>query len=131
MNPWLLSAAALLGVIGVVHSLLGERRIFRPWAVQPPPGVRPYHRQMLRCTWHLPSLLGFGQAAALAWLGAAEIADRPAEGLQQALLASLGGGVLACGVLVIWMTRGRHQGGTALAAAAMLIFIGLARAAAT
>jgi len=127
MNTWLLAAAALLGLIGVVHTVMGEQRIFRPWAVQPP-DVRPFHRQILRGSWHLPSLLGLGQAAALAWLGTAAAADLPAIGLQQALLASLGCGVLASGALVLWLTRGRHPGGTALVVAAVLIFGGAAQA---
>ena len=128
MNLWLLSAAGLLGLICVVHSFLGEQRIFRPWTVQPPPGVRGFHRQILRGSWHLPSLLGFGQAAALVWLGTAAAADRPAAGLEQAMLVSLGAGVLACGALVLWLTRGRHQGGTALVAAALLIAVGVIQA---
>ena len=60
MNTWLLWAAALLGLIGVVHSVMGERRIFRPWERQPPAGVRLFHQQILRGSWHLASLLGFG-----------------------------------------------------------------------
>ncbi len=127
MNTWLLAAATLLCLIGVVHTALGEQRIFRTWAVQPP-GVRPFHRQILRGSWHLASLLGWGQAAALAWLGTAAAADLPATSLQQALLASLGCGVLACGALVLWLTRGRHPGGTALVVAAALVFCGMAQA---
>ena len=128
MNTWLLWAAALLGLIGVVHSVMGERRIFRPWGHQPPAGVRLFHQQILRGSWHLASLLGFGQAAALAWLGMAQASDLPAVGLQQAWLACLGSGVLACGALVLWITNGRHQGGTALVAAALLIGAGIVQA---
>lgn len=125
MNTWLLASALLICLIGAVHSVMGERRIFHPWVQQPPPGLRVFHRQILRASWHLPTLLGFGQAAALAWLGAAPAADLPAVGLQQALLASLACGVVACGVLVLWLTRGRHQGGTAMLAAAALMLVGL------
>lgn len=48
MNTWLLASAVLLLLIGAFHSALGERRIFRPWVQQPPPGVRAFHRQILR-----------------------------------------------------------------------------------
>ena len=124
-NPWLLSAAALLGAIALAHSLLGEQRIFRTWDRQAPPGVGRYHRTMLRGSWHLPSLLGAAQGAALAWLGLAAAADLPAAPLLQAVLACLGAGVLACGVLVAVLTRGRHHGGTALLLAGGLILAGL------
>lgn len=127
MNAWLLASALLLCLIGAVHSVLGERRIFHPWVQQPPPGVPAFHRQVLRASWHLPSLLGLGQAAALAWLGAAPAAELPAVGLQQALLSSLALGVAACGGLVLWLTRCRHHGGTALLVAAALMLIGLAQ----
>ena len=129
MNTWLLSSALLLALIGSAHTVLGERRIFRHWRGQSPAGVVPYHRIMLRGSWHLASLLGFGQAGALAWLALAAPADLPAVGLQQALLACLGAGVLACGGLVVWITRGRHPGGTALVAAAGLMALGMAQVA--
>lgn len=49
--------------------------------------------------------------------------------LQQALVASLACGVAASGALVLWLTRGRHPGGTALLAAAALMLVGLLQAA--
>ncbi len=128
MNLWLLSSAALSGLIVAVHSIMGESRIFRPWARQPPSGVKRFHQQMLRGSWHLFSLLGAGQAATLVWLGSAQAADLPALGLQQAILSCLAAGVAACGILVLWLTQGRHHGGTAMLAAAVLTLIGLAQA---
>lgn len=125
MNTWLVSSALLLVLIGVVHTVMGERRIFRPWAVKPP-GIPRFHFQILRGSWHLPTLLAFGQAAALAWLGTAAPAALPAASLLEAILASLGAGVLACGALVLAVTGGRHHGGTALVIAAVLIFVGRA-----
>lgn len=128
MNLWLLSSAGLLGLIVLVHTVMGEQRIFRPWARQPPAGVKRYHQQILRGSWHLPSLLGAGQAGLLVWLGTAPAGDLPALALQQAMLGCLAAGVAACGALVLWLTQARHQGGTALLAAAVLMLIGLARA---
>lgn len=128
MNLWLLLAACALGLIGAVHSVMGEWRIFRPWAGQPPPGVRPFHRQILRGSWHLASLLGWGQAVALAALGLAPATALPALRLQLLLLGGLGSGVLACGALVLWITGGRHPGGTALVVAALLIGGGMLQA---
>lgn len=120
-NPWLLVAAGLLVLIGIVHSLLGERRIFRPWATSPPAGLRRAHGAILRASWHLPSLLGWSQAAMLWQLARTPSSRWPDAALVQALLAAMGIGVAACGVLVLWLTRGRHPGGTALLLAAGLI----------
>ncbi|MBL8304150.1 MAG: hypothetical protein JNM26_15450 [Ideonella sp.] len=128
MNAWLLGAAALLGLIGLVHSVMGEQRIFMPWAARPPTGMPRIHRQILRGSWHLVTLLGLGQVGALAWLGLAAAADRPSPGLELALLACLAGGVLASGLLVMGITRGRHQGGTALVVVALLIGGGIVQA---
>lgn len=119
MNLWLLGAAAALVTIGAVHSALGERRIFLPWRAAPPRDVPRTHRVILRASWHLPTLLGLGQAAALAVLA------MPGEGPPwHALLTPLAAGVAACGALVAGATRGRHLGGVAMLAAAGLILCG-------
>lgn len=119
MNLWLLGAAAALVAIGAVHSLLGERRIFLPWRMAPPRDVPRAHRIILRASWHLPTLLGLGQAAALAGLAV------PPEGVPwHTLLTPLAAGVAACGALVGVATRGRHLGGVAMLAAAGLILCG-------
>lgn len=125
MNAWLLTASAALLAIAAVHSVMGERRIFRPWSGQPPAGVKPFHHQILRASWHLPSLLALGQAGLLAVWGAAPGASGAA--LQPLALAWLAGGIGACGVLVLWLTRGRHHGGTALIVAALLLAMGILR----
>lgn len=127
MNYWLIGAAAALATIGVVHSVMGERRIFRVWDGHAPVGVPRVHRQILRASWHLPSLLGLGQALALALWG-----TEPAPistGGQPAALAALAMGVGACGIVVLWLTRGRHQGGTALLLTALLMAAGMTRVA--
>jgi hypothetical protein len=120
MNTWLLGASALLVVTAVVHSVMGERRIFLPWCSIPPRDVLRHHQIILRVTWHLPSLLGMGQAATLAVLATANAAS--AWRLPLGLLSLSVG---ACGVPVAVATRGRHQGGAALLAAGGLIALGL------
>ncbi|MBP7668097.1 MAG: hypothetical protein KA774_14715 [Burkholderiaceae bacterium] len=122
MNFWLLGASAALVLIGAVHSVMGERRIFLPWRAAPPRDVPRGYQVILRASWHLPTLLGLGQAAALAVLA------QPGGGMPwHALLAPLAAGVAACGVLVAVATRGRHHGGLAMLAAAALILGGQAR----
>lgn len=126
-NPWLLAAAVLLAMIGIVHSVLGEQRIFRPWDTAAPAGLRRAHGAILRASWHLPSLLGWSQAAMLWQLGRTPPARWPDAALVQALLGAMGIGVAACGLLVLWLTRGRHPGGAALLLAAGLIAGALTR----
>lgn len=127
MNPWLLAAAGALVAIAVVHSVMGERRIFRPWDAHAPAGVRPFHRHILRASWHLPSLLAVGQAWLLAAWAAAPALRASGTVLHALALAPLAGGVGASGILVLWLTRGRHHGGTALVLTALLMAAGIVR----
>ncbi len=120
MNMFHLDASAHLVVIAVVHSAMGQRRIFLPWRAVPPRAVLRQHQVILRTTWHSPSLLGLGQAETLAVLATADAA--PAWRLLLGLLAM---GTGACGVMLAVATCGRHQGGTALLAAGSLIAPGL------
>lgn len=128
MNVWLLSSSLALAGIAIVHSVMGEKRIFHPWTRAAPGGVRPFHQQMLRASWHLPSLMGAGQAALLALWATAPASDLPPVRLQQLMLLPLAASVGACGLLVLGLTRGRHHGGTALLVTGVLIALGLARA---
>ena len=75
-------------------------------------GRRPYAATMN--TWLL------GASAALACVAVAD-GGKP----WRMLLGALALGVAACGTLVAVVTRGRHQGGTALLAAAVLIVLGM------
>lgn len=120
----LVAAASALALIALVHSVMGEWRIFRSWCRQAPLGVRRPHLVLVRASWHLPSLLGAGQAAALLALGLAPAEALP-PGLRTALLVSLAAGTGACGTLVALVTRGRHHGGSALLLTAALILTAL------
>jgi len=119
MNTWLLGACAALLLIGATHSVMGERRIFLPWASAPPSGLAPVHRVLLRASWHLPTLLSAGMAAVLYLLAGADVG-----GPWRSVLGTLALAVGACGTLVAGATRGRHHGGTALLATAVLIVLG-------
>ncbi|MBQ0961007.1 hypothetical protein KAK06_18775 [Ideonella sp. 4Y11] len=119
MNHWLASACVALIGIGLTHSVMGERRIFTPWQASPPRDVSRAHQVILRASWHLPTLLGLGLAAVLALLAAGG-----APALRSAMLAALALAIGACGALVAVATRGRHQGGTAMLATAVLIALG-------
>jgi hypothetical protein len=67
----LISAAALLVLIGLVHSVLGEKYILQRLFRQPLPklfGDDEFTKRTLRFAWHITSLLFFGFAAILALL---------------------------------------------------------------
>ncbi len=127
MNTSFLAAALLLVLIGLVHSLLGEKLIFRRMRqggfipTQGGSALREPHVRILWATWHVVSVLGFGMAALLAWL--AQAAQAPlAQGLiAQVLAASLA----ASGALVLLGTKGKHPGWIGLLLAAGLVAAGM------
>ncbi|RTL20379.1 MAG: hypothetical protein EKK52_10730 [Burkholderiales bacterium] len=126
MNGWWLAAAALLVLIGIVHSVLGERLIFRhlrAGTLVPEAGapvLRAYQTRILWGSWHLASVFGWTLAAVLAW----RAGPGHAEG-GSALEMAVAAGLIAASALAAWATRGRHIGWVALLAAAALVLAGL------
>lgn len=123
MNAWLVGAAALVFVIGLVHSWMGELRIFRHLRrgdIVPTGGapvLRDFQTRILWASWHLVTVLAWALAALLAWLAqpAAQAASGGvAEGICAAALTASAG-------LVLWSNRGRHLAWIALLAAVALI----------
>ncbi len=120
MNPWLFSAAILMIVVGMVHSVLGERLIFsrlRAGGLIPSDGgshLRERHVRILWATWHFASVLGW--AAAFVLLYAADAA-LPAPVIQALVAAAAAGGIL-----VLVGTRGKHPGWIALLVVALLVY---------
>lgn len=127
MNVYLSAAAALLVVIGLVHSVFGELLIFRrmrPRGVVPAEGgklLRSAHVRILWASWHIVTVLGWCVAALLWWL-----AQPPNAHLARALPGAAAIAALAASsVLVLAGTRGRHPGWAGLLAAAVLAWIGI------
>jgi hypothetical protein len=116
-----LAAGLLAAVTGVVHSVLGERLIFRhlrhggmvPTRAAPP--LRERHVRILWATWHLGSVFGWGFGAVLLCL-ALEPASMRTVLVAAIVCANLGGSVL-----VLVATRGRHPGWIALLLVAVLV----------
>ncbi|MGQ3051793.1 MAG: hypothetical protein ACT6S0_08415 [Roseateles sp.] len=123
MNAWLIGAAALLWLTGLVHSVMAELMIFRhlrrggivPTGGQP--ALREYQTRIVWASWHLVTVLGWTLAALLLWLA------RPAmQAASAGVVESVIGTALAFGsALVLWSTRGRHPGWVALLLAAALV----------
>lgn len=128
MNLYLATAAGLATVIGVVHSLLGERLVFsrmrqRQWI--PTNGgnvLREPHVRILWASWHALTALGLAMAAVL-WLLASE---RVLSGLHQSLLNIVAVGMVASAALVFFGTKARHPGWIGLLAVAAFVWLGVA-----
>jgi hypothetical protein len=127
MQTCYLIAAVLALVTGVIHSLLGERLIFRhlrlgglvPALAAPPLQAR--HIRILWATWHLATIFGWAFAGVLLHWALGE--DKPDTIVANAVaFAYLGGAVL-----VLIGTRGRHPGWLALALVAALVWVGTNR----
>ena len=122
MQIWYLAAGAVAAITGVVHSVLGERLIFRhlrqggvvPTGNAPP--LRTRHVRILWATWHIGSVFGWAFAGTLFQLALApsDLALRPL------LVSAIVFGYLGASLLVLVGTRGRHPGWIALALVAAL-----------
>jgi hypothetical protein len=126
MNSWLLSAADLLVLIALAHSVIGEWRIFRhlrrAGRIVPTNGgtlLREFQVRILWGTWHMLSAMGLGLAAVLVWL--AEPAAQAASGGRVEWCVALA--AAASGLLVLVSNRGRHPAWIALFVAAGLVLM--------
>ncbi len=73
LSPWLLMAAILAFVLGLAHSVLGERyilrRLFRRGDLPALFGSDDFTKRTLRFAWHLTTVVWWGAAAAMLVLG--------------------------------------------------------------
>lgn len=125
MNSYLLGAAALAFVVGLIHSILGERLIFRRIrhkGLVPTDGgsvLREPHVRIQWANWHITTAMGWGMAAVLYWLGTHE-AQRPLFAfIEQAIVLSM----LASSVLVLVGTKAKHPGWIGLLGVAVLVAV--------
>lgn len=125
MNLMLAAAAVLAMATGVVHSVLGERLIFRRLhrgslvPTVPAPPLQERHIRILWASWHLVSVLGWVMASIL-WRLAG---DRDSALSVDGLLNVMAGGFFAGSLLVLVATRARHPGWIALGAIAVLVWL--------
>jgi hypothetical protein len=124
MNHGLMAAAVLSVLIALVHSVVGEYRIFRPLRhagqLVPTEGgtlLRKFQVRILGGTWHGLSAMGLGLATVLIWLD--ETAARAASASRVEWCVALSMATTALIVLV--SNRGRHPAWLALWGAAVLV----------
>lgn len=126
MNPYFFSAGALAILVGAVHSVLGERLIFRHMRTHsfvPTDGgqsLRTHELRILWATWHIATVMGWGMAGILFWLA------RPSSThiIQSAASWSVAAAMLASSVLVLVGTKGKHPGWVGLLGVATLTVLG-------
>lgn len=121
MEPFLASAAALALLLGLAHSVLGERYILMRLFRRPLPplfGDDAFTRRTLRFAWHLTSLAWWGMGGLLlAYATQAPALDAGGLLAVRALAATFA----VSGLVTLVHSRGRH-----LAWAVMLAIAGLA-----
>ncbi len=130
MNPWLMAAGLCGLLIGIVHSVMGEQRIFRhlredgivPTLAEPL--MRGYQLQIVWASWHLVSCFGLGVAALLF---VAARPDVPPQ-LRTLMVVWSIGVLLLAAALVAFATHGRHMAWLALLLTSAIAAAGLYRA---
>lgn len=125
MNYYLLTASILITFVGILHSVLGEKRLFSKLRsgnvvpTQAPSPLQERHIRILWATWHVVSLFGFGYAALLYWFALPSTNIVFDIGLR--LIFSIP--VLVSALLVMWATKGKHPGWVGLLLVGVLISV--------
>ena len=126
MNWYFVIAAALAFLVGLVHSVLGERLIFRRLrqnGVVPTNGGKLLgegHVRILWASWHVLTVFGWCIASILLWLSLPSSSTSSAWFIEQAVVIAM----LAGSALVFIGTKARHPGWAGLLAVAVFVWLG-------
>jgi hypothetical protein len=104
------AAAFVIISTGLVHSVLGQRRIMA--RVSANESLDPRIRRALLFTWHLAGLLMVVTGVTVGWPGTAAV-----------LIDMIGFIYVGLGILSFWMTRGRHISGPLFTIGGLLALI--------
>ncbi len=126
MNHYLVAAAALAFLVGLLHSVLGETLIFRRlrqggWEPTNGGGVLGEgHVRILWASWHVVTVFGWCFAAILLrWALPSVSVSLDGFGIQAFVFAMLAGSVL-----VFIGTKAKHPGWLGLLGVAVLVWLG-------
>ncbi len=111
----LILAGILSIVLGMIHSILGERMIFKPLRRNPEHFNSFRYRGILWASWHLVTVFGGCLGVYLLELGGVKVPGHLTDYIFWAMLLGA--------VMVIFGTRGKHPGWIVLLLIAMLIWI--------
>ncbi|MFN9472126.1 MAG: hypothetical protein ACK59X_11875 [Acidovorax sp.] len=119
MSAMLVTAAALIWLTGLAHSVLGERyllmRLFRREEVLPRLlGSTAFTAGTLRFVWHLLTVVWWGLAYVVLSLGNGPLS-------RDHLLLAIGVTALVSAVFPLYFTRGKHLSWVALLAVGSLL----------
>jgi hypothetical protein len=127
MNGYLVAAAAIAFVVGLVHSVLGEMLVFqrlrRPGhlvTTQGRPLLGEGHVRIVWASWHIVTVFGWCVGAVLlrlSWPSAA-------QDLRDFVMVTFAVGALAASALVFCGTRAKHPGWIGLLAVAVCAWLG-------
>ncbi len=123
MNTYLLVAAGLSILGGILHSALGERLIFSRLTTEALPetlGSREFALRVLRLFWHLVSVAWWGFAALLVLLASA-----PASEDNRRLLWVIALSFLGSAAVSVVVSRGKHFSWGVLLTIAVVIWLGI------
>lgn len=126
MNACLVTAAVLAFLVGLVHSVLGERLIFRrlrQGRLVPTNGgslLQERHVRILWASWHVLTVFGWCIAAVLLWLSLPSSSPSSALFIEHAVVIAM----LAGSALVFFGTKARHPGWVGLLAVAVFVWLG-------
>ena len=112
MNPLAAAAGILIAATGMVHSVLGERRMIKPLLASGAFAASPRVGRAIRFTWHMSTLLMLLTALTVAW------PETPAL-----LVRVIGTAYLLLGLLALVVSRGRHVSGPLFTAAGLLALV--------
>ena len=126
MNWYFVIAAALAFLVGLVHSVLGERLIFRRLRQDgfvPTNGgelLGERHVRILWASWHVLTVFGWCIGSILLWLSLSSSSVSSAWFIEQAVVITM----LAGSALVFVGTKARHPGWAGLLAVAVFVWLG-------
>ena len=135
MNAYFAAAGGLAFILALVHTVLGELLILRRLSKEGLPPLAPFSliearymgltgsteltRRTLRLTWHLTSVLGVGFAAILLWLSLPSSAGNDLVFVQATMALSS----LACSLVALCCSKGKHPAWAAFLAIAILTWL--------
>ena len=126
MNWYFVIASALAFLVGLVHSVLGERRIFgrlRQDGFVPTNGGKLLAERDVRilwASWHVLTVFGWCIASILLWLSLPSSSTSSAWFIEQAVIIAM----LVGSALVFIGTKARHPGWAGLLAVAVFVWLG-------
>jgi len=124
VNPFLLIAAGLVLLAGVLHSVLGERLIVRRLSTQGLPdlmGSAEFTKRVLRLFWQAIGIAWWGLAAVLLVLASLPSLDETAERIATIIALTF----LASSVYAFLQSRGRHFSWAVFLAIALITWLGI------